>query len=368
MKKKLFVILSIFVILLAIICGPYLFAALIGLFGTSISLISLIYSAIKKNRKTSLISIVTLTISIILFFTGGSRLPKINTKRSPSTKETSLSTNQSSISSSDSSDKEKLILTLDNTSLESDIDGLVTISGITEPSAQISLSSDSKGEEITADSEGRFKILYKLSSQNEKRVRIISKLNDEKVAQTIKIVPSSEYISILQSEEAIDQQKSESSEREFDEKSKNSNIDETILSSESQLAITKLNIFEILNVEGRHSKNEKDGKSFISIGINKENDTLDLKLTPQTIKISLEKFRDQNYLSGVSIFSSTVLIDTNNDLRVSILNKEDTFFVDSVDEDTEKEILLEPDKYYYIRINPGGSYDLNENGYLYYTQ
>lgn len=130
--------------------------------------------------------------------------------------------------------------------------------------------------------------------------------------------------------------------------------------------LKNFSIFETLDIEGRYSDSDKDGKSFIAIGVGIDNTNLDISLSAQTIEISLDSFREQNRLKGITLFQSKKLLFTNNELRVGKMNQEVVTYIDSVEENSKKSFELLDGYYYYVALDIGGMYDLSESGYIYY--
>lgn len=199
MRKKLFIALGMIIVLFAILTGPFVILALLGVVAFPLSLIALVYFLVKKNGRNAKFSIIAIGISTALFIVGVLGLPP--SEKEEALHETKIEASNSLLSESSNSSAEEILLTLTNDSIETDSTGLVTIKGATIPNAIVYVSSEPKGSEKTADSKGNFELDYKLGSDTEKTLTIVSKLNDEEVSQKIIIKPSTNFIATLKAKE-----------------------------------------------------------------------------------------------------------------------------------------------------------------------
>ena len=204
MKKKIFIVLAVLAVLMAIIGGPFFAIALIGLIGAPISLGVLIYSFIKKNKPLRNRALLFIPLSLVMLIGGGSLMPSSESEATlPKTGgSTSSSSSSVRVKTKESTAPEQLAIQLDNNSLETDAQGKTVIRGTTAPLATIELVSDTQTVQEQADADGAFEIDYVLATDAKETVTLNITSKGQEVSEHIMILPSTAFSDQLKKEAA----------------------------------------------------------------------------------------------------------------------------------------------------------------------
>jgi len=135
---------------------------------------------------------VVIVLVIGAFGGGGSdekkEADKETTKQSSTTIETVESTTASSTA------PKEVTITLESPEVEADKDGNATIKGTTAPGANVSVGAGIIGDMVTADDQGNFELVHKLSNAQEEDLTINSNLDRKTASADVKVKPSQEMI------------------------------------------------------------------------------------------------------------------------------------------------------------------------------